>query len=327
MRRRNFLGVLGSIAIVLPFTARAQQGAIPVIGFLNSASPDQVEGRIKAFRQGLSETGYVEGRNLAIEYRWAESQMNRLPELASDLVRRQVTVIAVGYNLAADLAAKAATATIPIVFETGVDPVKAGLVASLNRPGGNLTGVTNLSNQVVAKHLEILHELVPTAKAVALLVNPANPAAETISADAQTAAHTIGVQLHVLQVDAQSDFETAFMNLRRLQADAVVISADPVFNARSKELAALALRHAAPTISPFREYPVAGGLMSYGGSVVDQGRQAGIYVGRILKGEKPSDLPVLQVTKIELILNLKTAKALGLIVPLPLLGRADEVIE
>ena len=218
MRRRDFLGVLGSMAISPP--AQAQQGAMPFIGFLNSTSPDVVMRRLDAFRQGLSETGYVEGRNLAIEYRWAESQMDRLPELANDLARRQVTVIAAGYNLAAGLAAKAAPTTIPIVFQTGVDPVRAELVTSLNRPGGNLTGVTNLSNQLVPKLLEILHELVPAAKVIVLLVNPANPAAETISTDAQAAAHSIGLQLRILNIGAQSHFETAFANLRMLQAGA-----------------------------------------------------------------------------------------------------------
>jgi putative ABC transport system substrate-binding protein len=326
MRRRDFLVALASMTVVSS-TARAQQGAMPVIGFLNSSSPDRAERRLDAFRQGLSETGYVEGRNVAIEYRWASSQMARLPELANDLARQRVAVIAAGYNLAAGLAAKAATTTIPIVFQTGVDPVRAGLVRSLNRPGGNLTGVTNLSNQLVPKHLEILHELVPAAKVIVLLVNPANPAAQTISTDAQTAAHSIGLQLHVVNVGAERDFETAFANLRRLQAGALVISPDSVFDGRYEQLAAFALRHGVPTISPFREHAVAGGLISYGGSLGDQGRQAGVYTGRILKGEKPADLPVSQVTKVELILNLKTAKALGLTIPLPLLGRADEVIE
>lgn len=326
MRRRDFLRVLGSMAIAAS-PARAQQGAMPVVGFLNSTSPDRVERRLNAFRQGLGETGYVEGRNVAIEYRWAESQMDRLPQLANDLAGRRVSVIAAGYNLAAGLAAKAATTTIPIVFQTGVDPVRAGLVPSLNRPGGNLTGVTNLSNQLVPKHLEILHELVPAAKMVVLLVNPANPAAKTISTDAQTAAHSIGLQLRVLNVGAERDFETAFATVRSLQAGALVISPDSVFDGRYKQLAAFALGHGVPAISPFREHAVAGGLISYGGSVVDQGHQAGIYTGRILRGDKPADLPVLQVTKVEMTLNLKTAKALGLAVPLPLLGRADEVIE
>ena len=327
MRRRDFVKVIAGAATTWPLVAHAQQPAMPVIGFLNAASPDLFADRLRAFHQGLGETGYVEGRNVMIEYRWAEGRNDRLPALAADLVRRQVTVIAVGYNLAADLAAKAATTTIPIVFQTGVDPVKAALVARLNRPGGNLTGVTNLSNQVVPKHLELLHELVPAAKVIALLVNPTNPPAEAISRDAQAAAQTIGLQLHILRASTDRDIETAFATFRQLQVGALVISPDSFFNSRNAQLAPLALRNAMPTISPFRSYAVAGGLMSYGGSVTDQGRQAGVYTGRILKGEKPADLPVLQVTKVELTVNLKTAKALGLTVPLPLLGRADEVIE
>ena len=326
MRRRDVLAVLGSVAAV-PLTVRAQQASMPAVGFLNSSSPDRSLRRLEAFRQGLSETGYVEGRNLAIEYRWAESRMDRLPELAKDLVARQVMVIAAGYNLPAGLAARAASTTIPIVLQTGVDPVRAGLVASLNRPGGNLTAVTNLSNQLVPKHLEILRELVPATKVIALLVNPANPAAQTISKDAQAAAQSLGLHMHVLNADAERNFETAFANFRRLQAGALVISPDSAFDGRYEEFAAFGLRHKVATISPFRDLADAGGLMSYGGSVLDQGRQAGLYTGRILKGEKPADLPVLQVTRVEFILNLKTAKALGLSVPLPLLGRADEVIE
>jgi putative tryptophan/tyrosine transport system substrate-binding protein len=327
MQRREFITFVGGAVAAWPLAARAQQPAVPVIGFLNSASPDREVYRVRAFRQGLSETGYFEGRNVAIEYRWAEGQNDRLPELANDLVRRQVTVIAAGYNIAADLAAKTATTTIPIVFQTGVDPVEAGLVASLNRPGGNLTGVTNLSNQVVPKHLEVLHELVPTAKDITLLVNPTNPAAVTISRDAQTAAQTIGLQLHVLRASAEREFETVFANLRQPQASALVISPDSFFNSRNGQLAALALRYTVPAISAFSDYTVAGGLMSYGGSAADQGRQAGVYTGRILKGEKPADLPVVQVAKVELVINLKTAKTLGINIPLPLLGRADEVIE
>jgi putative tryptophan/tyrosine transport system substrate-binding protein len=327
MQRREFITLLGGVAAAWPLTARAQQPTIPVIGFLNSALSDREAYRLRAFHQGLGETGYVEGRNVQIEYRWAQGQNERLPELANDLVRRQVTVIAAGYNLAADLAAKAATTTIPIVFQTGVDPVEAGLVASLNRPGGNLTGVTNLSNQLIPKHLEILHELVPAAKVIALLVNPTNPPAVTISKDAQAAAQTIGLQLHVLSASTEHDIDTVFTNLRQLHAAALVISPDSFFAGRSSQIAALALRHAVPTISAFRADVVAGCLTSYGGSSTDQGRQAGVYTGRILRGEKPADLPVLQVAKVELIINLKTAKALGLTVPIPLLGRADEVIE
>jgi len=327
MRRREFITLLGGAATTLPLRVRAQQPTIPVIGFLNSGSFDREVNRARAFHQGLSETGYEEGHNVAIEYRWAEGRNDRLPELANDLVRRQVTVIAAGYNLAADLAAKTATATIPIVFQTGVDPVKAGLVASLNRPGGNLTGVSNLSNAVVPKLLELVHELVPAVKAIALLVNPTNPASKTISSDAQAAAATIGLELHVVHASSDRDLETAFADLQQSRIGAIVISPDAFFISRGDQLAALARPHAVPTVSAFRADAVAGGLLSYGGSVTDQGRQAGVYCGRILKGEKPADLPVVQVMKVEMTVNLKTAKALGIKVPLPLLGRADEVIE
>jgi len=328
MRRRDFIKVIaGSAVTASPFVARAQQPAMPVVGFLNSGSPDRDMNRAQAFRQGLSDAGYVEGRDVAIEYRWAHNQLEQLPALASDLARRRVNVIAAGYNLAAVLAAKAATTTIPIVFQTGVDPVAAGLVVSLNRPGGNLTGVTNLSNQVVPKHLEILRELVPEAKDVALLINPTNPAGETISRDAQAAAKKIGAQLHIVRASNDSELEGAFGSLRQQKPGALAISPDGFFGSRNGQLAALALRHGLPTVSSFREYAVAGGLMSYGGSIIDQAHSAGVYTARILKGEKPADLPVLQVTKVELIVNLKTAKALGLAVSLPLIGRADEVIE
>ena len=248
---------------------------------------------------------------------WSSNIAGR-PALADDLARRQVTVIAAGYNLAAVLAAKAATKTIPIVFQTGVDPVAVGLVASLNRPGGNLTGVTNLSNQVVPKHLELLHELVPAAKDVALLINPTNPAGETISRDAQAAASKIGLQLRILRASNDHDLEVAFDSLHQQRPGALAISPDGFFGSRNGQLAESAFRHALPTISSFREYAIAGGLMSYGGSVIDQARSAGIYTARIIKGEKSADLPVLQVTKVELIVNLKTAKALGLAVSLPL---------
>jgi putative ABC transport system substrate-binding protein len=327
MRRRKFIALLGGGAVAWPLAARAQQATGPVVGFLGSELLDTNADRVRAFRQGLSEIGFVEGGNVAIEYRWAENQFDRLPGLANDLVRRQVTVIAAGFNLAAARAAKAATATIPIVFSIGADPVEVGLVASLNRPGGNLTGVTNLSNEVVPKHLELLHELVPAARAIALLVNPTNPAAEAISRVAQAAADTIGLQLHVLRASTERDFETAFATLRQVRADALVISPDGLFNSRSGLLAALALRHAVPTLSPFRRGAIAGSVMSYGSSLTDQGRQAGVYTGRIIKGEKPADLPVFQAVKIELVINLKTAKALGLTVPDTLLARADEVIE
>jgi putative ABC transport system substrate-binding protein len=326
MNRRDALRALLGLGAA-PLAARAQQPALPVIGFLNSGSPDGEMDRVRAFRQGLSESGYVEGRNVAIEYRWAENKFDRLAGLARELVDRQVTMIASGFNLAAALAAKAATKTMPVVFQTGVDPVKAGLVASLNRPGGNLTGVINLSNEVVPKHPEFLRELVPAVKVIAVLVNPSNPAAQSISKDAQAAVGKLGLRLHVLHATTERDFEPALSSLRHLQVGALVISPDTLFNSRNAQLAALALQHAIPSSSPFRSYAAAGGLISYGGSVTEQGRQAGIYAGRILKGDKPGNLPVIQATKIELIVNLRTAKALGLTIPQSVLVRADEVIQ
>ena len=328
MRRRDFVTLIGGAAVIWPFAARAQQPAIPVIGFLNSASPDVQPDRLRAFRQGLSESGYEEGRNVAIEYRWAENQFDRLPGLADDLVRRHVAVIVTGYNLAAAEAAKAATATIPIVFASGVDPVKAGLVASLSRPGGNITGVNILTNELVPKHLEVLHELVPSAKVVAALVNPTNrQSAEAMAKDAQAAADRIGLKLLIVNATSEADLENTFTTLRQNSVEALTITPDSFFGSQNKQLAALALRYSVPTISPFRAYALAGGLMSYGGSTTDQGRQVGAYTGRILKGDKPIDLPVMQTTKVELTINLKTAKTLGISVPLPLSGRADEVIE
>jgi putative ABC transport system substrate-binding protein len=300
---------------------------MPVIGYLSSASSGEVAQMLAAFRQGLGQSGYVEGRNLAIEYRWGDNQYDRLPALAADLVRRQVAVIATTGGIVAALAAKAATATIPIVFQSGIDPVALGLVTSLSRPGGNITGAVGLNVELGPKLLELLHETVPAASIIALLVNPTNPNAETLSRDLQAAARTLGLQLHVLHASTERDFDTVFATLSRLRAAALVIGSDPFFNSRSQQLAALAFRHAIPTMYPFREYAIAGGLISYGNSFADAHRQSGVYTGRILKGEKPADLPVQQSTKVELILNLRTAKALGLDVPLSLLGRADEVIE
>jgi putative ABC transport system substrate-binding protein len=328
MRRREVITLLGGAAAAWPLAARAQQGAVPVIGFLGSASPDLWADRLLAFRQGLSETGYVDGRDVAIEYRWAQDQFDRLPSLAADLVRRPVTVITTSGGTPPALAAKAATTTIPIVFVTGGDPVQVGLVASLARPGGNLTGVTSLNAEVGPKRLELLHELVPTATAFATLVNPTNPRnAEAQTRDLQAAARTRRVDLHVLPVSAERDLDAAFAALAELRAGGLVIGTDAFFIARSEQLALLALRYAMPTIFQFRGFAAAGGLMSYGGSFTDTFHKAGLYTGRILKGEKPADLPVQQATKLELTLNLKTARALGLTVPLPLLARADEVIE
>ena len=327
MRRREFITLLGGAAAAWPLAAKAQQPAMPVIGFLGSTSPELYAHIVRAFRQGLSETGYVEGRDVAIEFRWADSQYDRLPAMAAELVRRQVAVLVAGAFPAA-LAAKTATTTIPIVFSIGVDPVAFGLVTSLNRPGGNITGVTNLNLDLGPKQLEVLHELVPTATVLAALVNPTNPNAETHARDLQTAAGTLGVQLHVLHASAERDFDTVFAAaMVELRASGLVIGSDAFLLSRGAQLGALSVRHAVPAINQFREFAASGGLLSYGSSITDAYRRVGVYTGRILKGEKPADLPVQQSSKVELIINLKTAKALGLIVPLALLGRADEVIE
>jgi putative ABC transport system substrate-binding protein len=325
--RRQFISVLGGAAFGWPLAARAQQATTPVIGFLSIEAPSHYAARVTALLQGLSETGYVEHRNVEIEYRWAENQNDKLPALADDLVRHGVTVI-IAPGVPAVRAARAATATIPIVFTVGVDPVQFGLVASLNRPGGNLTGVSNLNVVVEQKRLEFLHELVPTATLIGLLVNPNNSdVAERTTKDLQAAANSFGLQLHVLQAQSGNDFEAAFAALAQLRAGGLVIGNDGLFISRSEQLGALAARYAVPTIFQFHEFAAAGGLMSYGTDQADAYRQAGIYVGRILKGEKPTELPVVQSTKVNLIINLKTAKELGLTIPLALLGRADEVIE
>jgi len=326
MKRREFITLLGGAAAAWPLAAGAQQPAMTLIGVLATRGPRVEPYLLVAFRQGLNEAGYVEGQNAAIEYRFAEGQYDRLAGLAADLVSRQVTVIAALGTPAAP-AAKAATSTIPIVFTVGVDPVEAGLITSLSRPGGNLTGVTGLGVELLPKRLELLHELLPGATVVAALINPTTTAAETQSNDLQVSARGLGLDLHLLSAGAERDFETAFAKLVQLRAGGLVISNDPFFISRSDQLAALALRHAVPTAFEFRAFVTAGGLMSYGSNLSDAYRLAGVYTGRILKGENPTDLPVQQSTKVELILNLKTARAFGLTVPTALLVRADEVIE
>jgi putative ABC transport system substrate-binding protein len=327
MRRRDFVALLGSVAI-WPRTARAQQAKMPVIGYLGAESPDRFASRLRAFRDGLAAAGFTEGRNVAIEYRWADGNNERLPALAAELVRHRVSVLVAPGSVASALAAKAATQTIPIVFETGADPVVTGLVVSLRQPGGNITGVTSLNAAVGAKRLELLHELAPTVATFALLVNPSNPKnAEATTNDLQAAARTLGCNVHVLNASTEAEFDPAFAALAELKAGGLVIANETFFASRSEQLAALTLRHRVPAVHQSREFVSAGGLLSYGGSVRQSHGQAGAYVGRILKGEKPGELPVVQVTTVELTVNLKTAKALGVTVPLSLLGRADEVIE
>jgi putative ABC transport system substrate-binding protein len=327
MRRREFVSLIGGAAATWPFAGHAQRPAMPVVGFLNAASPQAYARMSSAFLKGLGEASYIEDQNVKIEYRWAQGEVNRLPAFAADLVHREVSVIAATGTPAA-LAAKAATTTVPIVFETGSDPVQLGLVASLSRPGGNITGVAQLAVEVAPKRLELLHELIPTARVIALLVDPTDPAIfEKTTQSVQAAARSLGLELHVLNVSTEPDLDAVFANLVQLRVDGLVISGGQFFNSRNKQIAARALQHMVPTIFPYRDFAAAGGLMSYGASIIDAYRLAGIYTGRVLKGEKPADLPVQQATKIELIINLETAKALGVTVPLSLSGRADEVIE
>ena len=327
MRRREFITLIGGAVAAWPLAARAQQPTVPVIGFLSGTSSKGYTPYLAAFREGLREGGFVEGQNVTIEYRWADDHYERLPELAADLVTRRVALIAAAGGSPAALAAKSATTTIPIVFQIGVDPVKAGLVSSLNQPGGNITGFANLALEVGPKRLELLHRLVPNATNIAVLVNPARSNVEAETKDMQSAANKLGLQLNVLYASTERDFDKVFATSVQLRAGGVVISGDPFFNTRSEELAAMAIHYMVPAIYQFHEFAAAGGLVSYGSSIKNTHREAGIYTARILKGEKPADLPVQEPSKVELIINLKTAKALGLEIPPSILTSADEVIE
>jgi putative ABC transport system substrate-binding protein len=327
MRRRNFITLLGGAAVAWPLAAHAQQPTTPVIGFLSARSPAEAASVLAAFRQGLGETGYFEGKNVAIEYRWAEGQYNRLPALAAELVSHQVTVIAATGGEPSALAAKAATATIPIIFTVGGDPVAAGLVASLNRPGGNLTGMTIMALQMGPKRLELLRQLLPNATAMTMLINPAFPTTSAEARELQDAARSLGLQINVQNASTESQIDTAFTTIVQQRASALIVATDPFLLGQRDQLVRLAARHAIPTMYFLREFVEAGGLMSYGPNIANEYRQAGVYTGRVLKGEKPADLPVMQPTKFDLVINLKTTKALGLTMPQNLLVAADEVIE
>ena len=326
MKRRHFITLLGGAAAAWPLAARAQQPTVPVLGFLNGGSAEAQAALATAFWQGLSQTGYIENQNIKIEHRWAESQYDRLPAMAGDLVRRKVTVIAATGTPAA-LAAKAATTVVPIVFETAGDPLKLGLVSTLNRPGHNITGVTQLSSELVSKRLGLLHDMIPAATIIGLLLNPHDPRTEAQASDMRTAARALGLQVHLVNASTEGEIDSAFAKSAQQRAGALIVGPSEFFTKRSEQIVALAARHALPTIYQYRLYAVAGGLATYGTSLTDSYRQAGIYTGRVLKGEKPTDMPVWQPTKFELVLNLRTAKALGLTIPPGVLAIADEVIE
>jgi len=327
VKRRAFITLLGGVAAAWPLSARAQQPAIPMIGFLSSGSQQSDVWRLAAFRRGLSETGYIEGRNVVSEFRWAYDQYDRLTALATELARSQPTVIVAVGGPTSALAAKAASTTVPIVFAIAGDPVKLGLVASVNRPGGNATGISTVFSSVVAKQLETLHEMMPKATQIGCLVNPKNPNAVTGTREAQEAARTLGLSLNFVNASTDREIDTAFATLVQGRVDALVVFTDPLFNSWPDQLAGLAARHALPAIYPYREFAAAGGLISYGGNLTEPWYLAGVYAGRILKGEKPADLPIQQSTKITLVINLKTAMSLGITIPITLIGRADEVIE
>jgi putative tryptophan/tyrosine transport system substrate-binding protein len=327
VRRREFIAGLGGTFATLPLSARAQQPAASVIGFLNPASPTEFAYRVAAFRKGLAEMGYVEDQNVKIEYRWAQRQYDRLPELATDLVRHRVAAIAATGGLPSVRAAKTATSGIPIVFTFEGDPVEFGLVASLNHPGGNVTGITMISSLIVPKRIGLLRDLIPGIKTIAILMNSTSPANKAEVAAAEQAARRLGWQVRVLSSSGKGDFDAAFQPLTRERADALLVCTDPIFESQRDQIIALAAHHVVPAIYALREYPVSGGLMSYGPSITDLYRQAGVYVGKILKGERPADLPVMQASKFELVVNLKTARALGLKIPPTVLALADDVIE